>query len=74
MATGLVLEDGPGLKDPCEAGSVDVFASLTTQDAENLTRAAQAALRMCACEQMENLLELEAEVEEEAQDDAAQDV
>ena len=36
-----MLEDGCGLKDPCEKEDVDVTANLTNQEKEDITRSAQ---------------------------------
>lgn len=58
LAAGLILSGGPGLKDPCEAGSTDIFGNLKPQEAEDLTEAAQLALRMHACGQLKKLLDV----------------
>lgn len=58
LAGGLVLSGGPSLKDPCEKEPVDVFGHLFEQDAEDLTRAAQTALRIIAGGKLDELLGL----------------
>lgn len=56
LSQGITLANGPGLKDPCEAEPTDVFSYLTPQDAEDLTKAAQGALRLMACDRLCDLL------------------
>jgi len=45
LSAGLVLEDGPGIRDPCEKSQEDVLSHLTSQDRENITRFSQDAVR-----------------------------
>ena len=44
LSSGILLPSGRGLKDPCEK-DVDVTASISVQDAENITASAQQDLR-----------------------------
>ena len=45
VASGLLLEDGPGLKDPCERADVDACDHLTPQMRADVTRQAQTDIR-----------------------------
>ncbi|XP_072240511.1 interleukin enhancer-binding factor 3-like [Leuresthes tenuis] len=56
VASGILLEDGPGIKDPCEKDDVDAIAGLTAQQREDITQSAQFALRLCAFGQMHKVL------------------
>ncbi|XP_026159165.1 interleukin enhancer-binding factor 3-like isoform X2 [Mastacembelus armatus] len=56
VASGILLEDGPGIKDPCEKEAVDATVGLTLQEREDITQSAQFALRLCAFGQMHKLL------------------
>ncbi|XP_034543155.1 interleukin enhancer-binding factor 3-like isoform X2 [Notolabrus celidotus] len=56
IASGILLQDGPGIKDPCEKEAVDATAYLTTQQCEDITQSAQFALRLCAFGQMNKVL------------------
>ncbi|KAM7009863.1 spermatid perinuclear RNA-binding protein-like isoform 1-T1 [Tautogolabrus adspersus] len=56
IASGILLEDGPGIKDPCEKDTVDAAACLTVQQKEDITQSAQFALRLCAFGQMHKVL------------------
>ncbi|KAM9857176.1 interleukin enhancer-binding factor 3a isoform 2-T2 [Aulostomus maculatus] len=56
VASGILLEDGPGIKDPCEKETVDAIAALTLQQREDITQSAQLALRLCAFGQMHKVL------------------
>ncbi|XP_071360555.1 interleukin enhancer-binding factor 3 homolog isoform X2 [Trachinotus anak] len=56
VATGILLEDGPGIKDPCEKETVDATENLTLQQREDITQSAQFALRQCAFGQMHKVL------------------
>ncbi|XP_045903471.1 interleukin enhancer-binding factor 3-like isoform X2 [Micropterus dolomieu] len=56
VASGILLEDGPGMKDPCEKETVDATANLTPQQREDITQSAQFALRLCAFGQMHKVL------------------
>eukprot|EP00066_Takifugu_rubripes_P022041 XP_011611307.1 PREDICTED: interleukin enhancer-binding factor 3-like isoform X1 [Takifugu rubripes] len=59
IASGILLEDGPGIKDPCEKEGVDVLSVLTLQQREEITQSAQCALRLCAFGQMHKVLGLD---------------
>ncbi|XP_029288048.1 interleukin enhancer-binding factor 3-like isoform X2 [Cottoperca gobio] len=56
VASGILLEDGPGIRDPCEKETVDATAYLTHQQREDITQSAQFALRLCAFGQMHKVL------------------
>ncbi|XP_029356951.1 interleukin enhancer-binding factor 3a isoform X2 [Echeneis naucrates] len=56
VASGILLEDGPGIKDPCEKETVDATENLTLQQREDITQSAQFALRQCAFGQMHKVL------------------
>ncbi|XP_054459859.1 interleukin enhancer-binding factor 3a isoform X2 [Anoplopoma fimbria] len=56
VASGILMEDGPGIKDPCEKETVDATAYLTLQQREDITQSAQFALRLCAFGQMHKVL------------------
>ncbi|XP_075946757.1 interleukin enhancer-binding factor 3a [Anarhichas minor] len=56
VASGMLLEDGPGIKDPCEKETVDANSYLTLQQREDITQSAQFALRLCAFGQMHKVL------------------
>ncbi|XP_077379949.1 interleukin enhancer-binding factor 3-like isoform X1 [Festucalex cinctus] len=60
FASGILLADGPGIKDPCEKEPVDVLGSLTLQQREDTTQSAQLALRLCAFGMMYKVLGIEA--------------
>ena len=45
LASGLLMPDGPGIKDPCEREEVDVFEKMSPQMKEDVTRQAQIDLR-----------------------------
>ncbi|CAB1426092.1 unnamed protein product [Pleuronectes platessa] len=56
VASGILLYDGPGIKDPCEKEEVDATENLTPQQREDITQSAQLALRLCAFAQMHKVL------------------
>ncbi|XP_027872562.1 interleukin enhancer-binding factor 3a isoform X1 [Xiphophorus couchianus] len=56
VASGILLEDGPGIRDPCEKEDVDATANLTEQQREDITKSAQFALRLWAFGQMYKVL------------------
>jgi len=65
VSSGLLLEDGCGLKDPCEKEDVDVTANLTNQEKEDITRSAQEYLRRMHFRQLFKVLGIsEAEADE----------
>uniref|UniRef100_A0A8C5Y4Z9 Zinc finger RNA binding protein 2 n=1 Tax=Microcebus murinus TaxID=30608 RepID=A0A8C5Y4Z9_MICMU len=56
VAMGTLLEDGPGLQDPCEKGQKDALEPMTLQEREDVTASAQHALRLLAFRQIHTLL------------------
>uniref|UniRef100_A0A3B4A9I4 DZF domain-containing protein n=1 Tax=Periophthalmus magnuspinnatus TaxID=409849 RepID=A0A3B4A9I4_9GOBI len=56
ISSGLLLEDGPGIKDPCEKDPVDAIEHLSTQQREDITKNAQHILRQWAFGQMRKVL------------------
>uniref|UniRef100_A0A8B9RP31 Interleukin enhancer binding factor 3a n=1 Tax=Astyanax mexicanus TaxID=7994 RepID=A0A8B9RP31_ASTMX len=56
MASGILLEDGPGISDPCERVTTDASSHLTTQQREDITQSAQFALRLVAYGQIHKVL------------------
>ncbi|KAM4603667.1 interleukin enhancer-binding factor 3a [Polymixia lowei] len=56
VASGILLEDGPGIKDPCEKEKEDAIAHLEPQQREDITQSAQHALRLSAFGQMHKVL------------------
>ncbi|GMT31132.1 hypothetical protein PFISCL1PPCAC_22429 [Pristionchus fissidentatus] len=59
LSTGILFESGPGVLDPCEKETVNVLASLSAQDRENITSSAQHALRLIAFGQIHKILGME---------------
>jgi len=59
VASGIVSPDGAGIKDPCERETQDVFAHLTGQQKEDLTRSAQEMVRMVHFRQIYKILDME---------------
>ena len=53
-----MLEDGAGLKDPCEKEESDVTGLLSVQEKEDLTRSAQEYLRRMHFRQLYKVLGL----------------
>ncbi len=45
MASGILLSNDHGLKDPCEREDVDLASKLEVQEREDITRSAQEYLR-----------------------------
>ena len=45
VASGLLMNDGRGIKDPCEREDICVFSHLSTQMREDVTRKAQEEIR-----------------------------
>ncbi|XP_023147332.2 interleukin enhancer-binding factor 3-like isoform X1 [Amphiprion ocellaris] len=62
VASGILLEDGPGIKDPCEKDPVGATAYLTVQQCEDITQSAQFALRLCAFGQMHKVLGMDSKL------------
>ncbi|XP_072318514.1 interleukin enhancer-binding factor 3a [Eucyclogobius newberryi] len=56
ISSGLLLEDGPGIKDPCEKDPVDAIKHLSTQQREDITKNAQHILRQWAFGQIHKVL------------------
>ncbi|CAL8357097.1 unnamed protein product [Boreogadus saida] len=56
IASGILLEGGPGIKDPCERESTDAIGHLEPQQREELTASAQHALRLSAFRQLHKVL------------------
>ncbi|XP_047995890.1 zinc finger RNA-binding protein isoform X1 [Leguminivora glycinivorella] len=59
VAGGLLLEHGPGLRDPCEKELVDALGNLPAQKREDLTASAQQFLRQIAFRQIYKVLDME---------------
>ncbi|GBP61748.1 Zinc finger RNA-binding protein [Eumeta japonica] len=59
VAGGLLLEHGPGLRDPCEKEVVDALGNLPPQKREDLTASAQQFLRQIAFRQIHKVLDME---------------
>uniref|UniRef100_A0AAX7SEL5 Spermatid perinuclear RNA-binding protein n=1 Tax=Astatotilapia calliptera TaxID=8154 RepID=A0AAX7SEL5_ASTCA len=59
LASGILLPGGPGLHDPCEKEPTNTLASMTDQQAEDITFSAQHALRLMAFGQIYKVLEME---------------
>ncbi|XP_052828025.1 zinc finger RNA-binding protein isoform X2 [Octopus bimaculoides] len=59
LASGIFLTDVPGLYDPCEKDPTDVLDSMSMQDRENITAAAQHTLRLIAFRQIHKVLNME---------------
>ncbi|XP_053539108.1 zinc finger RNA-binding protein isoform X2 [Ictalurus punctatus] len=56
MASGILLQDGPGLIDPCEKVQTDALKTMTKQAREDVTASAQHALRLLAFRHIHKLL------------------
>ncbi|XP_076871429.1 interleukin enhancer-binding factor 3a isoform X2 [Brachyhypopomus gauderio] len=56
LASGILMEDGPGIVDPCERETIDASHHLTLQQREDITQSAQFALRLVAFGQMHKVL------------------
>lgn len=59
IASGIMLEDGAGLADPCERVATDAFAKLTLQQREDITASAQHALRLLSFRKCHEVLGLD---------------
>ncbi|XP_049871593.1 zinc finger RNA-binding protein isoform X2 [Pectinophora gossypiella] len=59
VAGGLLLEHGPGLRDPCEKELVDALGNMPPQKREDLTASAQQFLRQIAFRQIHKVLDME---------------
>jgi hypothetical protein len=58
LSSGIFLPGGSGLLDPCEKEKTDAIASMTCQEKENITAAAQQFLRLLAFRQLHKVLEI----------------
>ncbi|XP_029594647.1 interleukin enhancer-binding factor 3-like isoform X1 [Salmo trutta] len=56
LASGILMADGPGIKDPCEKEKLDAISHLDTQQREDITQSAQHALRLSAFGQLYKVL------------------
>ncbi|XP_020603163.1 zinc finger RNA-binding protein-like [Orbicella faveolata] len=56
ISSGLLLEGGAGLCDPCEKDTVDALGAVSMQEREDLTASAQHALRLQAFRQLHKVL------------------
>lgn len=56
ISSGLLLEGGAGLCDPCEKDTVDALDVVSMQEREDLTASAQHALRLQAFRQLHKVL------------------
>ncbi|MBN3280294.1 ZFR protein, partial [Polyodon spathula] len=56
LATGILLQGGPGLLDPCEKDQTDALESMTSQSRDDITASAQHALRLLAFRQIHKAL------------------
>jgi len=56
VSSGLLMPYGPGIKDPCEQGDVDVTENLTVQQREDITHSAQRYLRLMHFRQIYKVL------------------
>ncbi|XP_065565700.1 zinc finger RNA-binding protein-like isoform X3 [Artemia franciscana] len=59
IASGFLLEGGPGLLDPCEKEPTDAAGNLTNQERLDITAYAQHALRLFAFRQVYKVLDME---------------
>ncbi|XP_057305924.1 zinc finger RNA-binding protein-like isoform X2 [Hydractinia symbiolongicarpus] len=59
IASGILLPGGRGLLDPCEKEKFDASGYLTVQEREDVTAAAQQALRLQAFRQLHKILGVE---------------
>ncbi|XP_026070108.1 interleukin enhancer-binding factor 3-like isoform X4 [Carassius auratus] len=56
LSSGILLEGGAGVSDPCERDNTDAGAHLTLQQREDITQSAQFALRLTAFGQLYKVL------------------
>lgn len=59
VSSGLLLQAGPGLMDPCEKDPIDALGNVPAQDREDLTVTAQIGLRQMAFHQVFKFLQME---------------
>merc|ERR1712200_173373 len=72
ISSGLLQEDGPGIKDPCEREQEDVLGFLTTQEREDITRFAMEAVRKIHYGKIHEILDMKKLSEEELKKKASQ--
>ncbi|XP_072568201.1 interleukin enhancer-binding factor 3a isoform X3 [Paramormyrops kingsleyae] len=60
LASGILLQDGPGVLDPCEKETSNAIGHLDQQQRENITQSAQYALRLVAFGQLHKVLGMDA--------------
>uniref|UniRef100_A0A8C4PWT5 Interleukin enhancer binding factor 3a n=1 Tax=Eptatretus burgeri TaxID=7764 RepID=A0A8C4PWT5_EPTBU len=58
IATGMLLEDKPGILDPCEKEPKDVLERIPAQHKEDITHSAQYAMRLVAFGQLHRVLSM----------------
>jgi len=58
IAGGLLLPDGPGIRDPCEKGDQDILASCVPQVLEDITAFAQTSLSLIAFRAIHQVLDV----------------
>jgi zinc finger RNA-binding protein len=56
ISSGILLENGPGLHDPCELQATDAIEYLKEQQREDITSSAQMALRLLAFKEIHRIL------------------
>ena len=59
VASGVLLPEGPGVKDPCEREDIDALDHLTVQDREDVTRQAQTDIRNFHYRKIHQFLDME---------------
>ena len=59
VSSGIFLNDGPGINDPCERVKTDASAGMTDQQREDVTSAGQKALRLMAYRKIHEILDIE---------------
>jgi len=58
IAGGLLMPDGPGIKDPCEKGEQDILATCHPQVLEDITAFAQTSLSLIAFRAIHQVLDV----------------
>ncbi|XP_062874484.1 interleukin enhancer-binding factor 3 homolog isoform X2 [Trichomycterus rosablanca] len=56
LASGILMEGGSGISDPCEKEPLDAIAHMDPQQREDITQSAQHALRLAAFGQLHKVL------------------
>jgi len=59
IASGMAMQDGNGLRDPCERSELDVMNSLSSGEREELTKSAQDAVRKIHFRKIHEVLGME---------------